>query len=73
MTRPLMIVTQKVTTLAFQLHDGKADPNAFSTPTLTLFALRIVQIMLTYFFFFFSGMCKNSEELTKEQKLLAIK
>ncbi len=23
--RPLMIVTQKITTLAFQLHDGKAE------------------------------------------------
>ncbi|KAF3691708.1 Lysophospholipid acyltransferase 1 [Channa argus] len=36
---PLMIVTQKITTLAFQIHDG---------------------------------MCKNSEQLTPEQKLLAV-
>ncbi|XP_041844990.1 lysophospholipid acyltransferase 1 isoform X2 [Melanotaenia boesemani] len=37
--RPLMIITQKITILAFQLHDG---------------------------------MCKKSEHLTSEQKLLAI-
>ncbi|XP_072250732.1 lysophospholipid acyltransferase 1 [Leuresthes tenuis] len=37
---PLMIVTQKITTLAFQLHDG---------------------------------MCKKSEQLTSEQRLMAVK
>lgn len=36
-----MIVTQKVTTLAFQLHDGNADLDAFST-----FTIYIVEILL---------------------------
>lgn len=38
-----MIVTQKVTTLAFQLHDGKANLNAFNTLTFTMLELGLVQ------------------------------
>lgn len=34
--RPLMIVTQKITTLAFQLHDGKAAETHTHTHTLML-------------------------------------
>lgn len=47
-----MIVTQKVTTLAFQLHDGKSDLNAYSTLIFTMLELGIVQKMLISFLFF---------------------
>lgn len=37
-----MMVTQKVTTLAFQLHDGKADLKEFSALTFATFELRMI-------------------------------
>lgn len=75
-----MIVTQKITTLAFQLHDGKAAEAQTQTHTYAL----ILNISFTTteaivlpsndgnLLSCFSGMCKKSEQLTAEQKLVAI-
>lgn len=57
-----MIVTQKITTLAFQLHDGES----LSLQLLNEGKNKINCLV-------FSGMCKKSDQLTPEQKLLAIK
>lgn len=78
-----MIVTQKITTLAFQLHDGKAEEVTY-TYTHTDFnskgsihnswTLKLKQQMTHHdFMSCFSGMCKKPEQLTPEQKLLAIR
>lgn len=64
--RPLMIVTQKITALAFQLHDGESL-------SLQLLNEGNSSKKIAAYCLVFSGMCKKPDQLTPEQKLLAIK
>lgn len=48
-TAPLMIITQKVTTLAFSIHDGMSRPESELTASQSYHAVRKLPSLLEYF------------------------
>ncbi|TKC37283.1 hypothetical protein EI555_010943 [Monodon monoceros] len=66
--KPLMIVTQKITTLAFQVHDGEKNSPPFgskSEPDLQSSSF----LLYTQF----KGLGRKAEDLSTEQRRLAVK
>lgn len=48
-TAPLMIITQKVTTLAFSIHDGMSRPESELSASQNFHAVRKLPSLLEYF------------------------
>lgn len=62
-----MIITQKITLLAFQVHDGEKYFLLCTAHVKNEFSLT-----RKHSFFTVSGMCQKQEKLTEDQRRLAV-